>query len=46
MHITQQSILLQLGMEQIQALITLFTVEDSSGNDCGDNNDGWENNDG
>jgi hypothetical protein len=48
MHLTQQSTLLQLGIEQIRALTTMFTVEDSSDNEFGDNHNGWEtiNNDG
>jgi hypothetical protein len=44
MHLTQQSTLLQLGIEQIRALTTMFTVEDSSDNEFGDNHNGWENN--
>jgi hypothetical protein len=44
MHLTQQSTLLQLGIEQIRALTTMFTVEDSSHNEFGDNHNGWENN--
>jgi hypothetical protein len=46
MHLTQQSRLLHLEMQQICALTTMFAVEDSSGNNCSDNNDGWESNDG
>jgi hypothetical protein len=45
-HLTQQSTLLLLEMEQIWALTTMFAVEGSSGNNCGDNNNGWESNDG
>ena len=40
MHLTQQSTILQLGIEQIWALTTMFTVEDSSDNDFGDSHNG------